>query len=219
MRRLLISLVMITLLAICVSPVLAQGLIRLEPHGSYYPLPIMLSSPATFNVFIASPEHTAYDPVILLVMTSASYQGLTGDVLVEWDGGQTNFSSADFTAVSTNSEKIPPGTSPGAGYTVAALKDHIGVSGAEDDTLYYAYGTFLSYPIDSTPQTFTVTLPSTNPLMLVYVLGRSSENLGVLDMFVPPTQPGFVVPDLAPILLASASFSAFALYAFKRRKT
>ena len=218
MRRLIISLVMITLLAICVSPVLAQGLIRLEPHGSYYPLPIMLSSPATFHVSTASPEHTAYNPVILLVMTNASYQGLTGDVFVEWNGEQTSFSSTDFTAISINSEKIPSGTSPGAGYTVAALKDHIGVSGAEDDTLYYAYGAFLSNPINSTPQTFIVTLPSTSPRMLVYVLGSSSENPGVLDMFVPPTQPGFVVPDLAPILLASASFSAFALYAFKRRK-
>ena len=218
-RRLLISIVMIALLAVCTRPVFAQGQIRLDPHSSYYPLPIMLSSPATFNVSTESPEHTAYNPVILLVMTNASYQGLTGNVLVEWDGGSKSFAKEDFTSVVDNSEKIPPGTTPGAGYTVASLKEHIGVNGTQDDALYYAYGPFLSNPINATSQTFNVTLPSTNPRMLVYVLGSSSENPGVLDMFVPPTQPGFVVPDLATILLASASFSAFALYALKRRKT
>ena len=209
-RRLLISIVMIALLAICTRPVFAQGQIRLDPHSSYYPLPIMLSSPATFNVSTESPEHTAYNPVILLVMTNGSYQGLTGDVLVEWDGGSRSFAKGDFTSVVGNLFKR---------YTVASLKEHIGVNGTQDDALYYAYGPFLSNPINATSQTFNVTLPSTNPRMLVYVLGSSSENSGDLDMFVPPTQPGFVVPDLATILLASASFSAFALYALKRRKT
>jgi hypothetical protein len=179
----------------------------------------MLSSPATFNVSTESPEHTAYNPVILLVMTNGSYQGLTGDVLVEWDGGSRSFAKGDFTSVVDNSEKIPPGTTPEAGYTVASLKEHVGINGTADNTLWYANGSFLSNPITSEPQEFTVTLPSTAPRMLVYVLGSSSENPGVLDMFVPPTQPGFVVPDLATILLASASFSAFALYALKRRKT
>lgn len=216
MRRLTIAIVMIIFLAMCVSSVLAEGVIRLDPHGSYYPLPIMLKSPATFNVSTASPEHTAYNPIILLVMTNASYQGLTGDVVVEWSGGSINFPKAGFTDVVTNSETIPPDASPG--YTVAALKEHIGVNGTEDDTLYYAYGPFLSNPIISTPQTFKVTLPSTSPRMLVYVLGKSSESSTVFDMFVPPTQPGFVVPDLAPIMLTLASFSAFTLYAFKRRK-
>jgi hypothetical protein len=59
--------------------------------------------------------------------------------------------------------------------------------------------------------------------MLVYAIGKissSSFNVGCyeFDTRVPPTMPGFVVPDLAPILLAMASFSALGLYAIRRRK-
>lgn len=205
MRRLLTSILFVSLLAICVNAVLAQGqpaVIRIDPC-----LPTMLSSPATFSVYTEA--FTAYNPIILLVMTDVSYQGLTGDVLVEWDGGHTSFSS--FTVVTS---AIPPGAPPGTLYQLATLKSEIGV----DDTLYYAYGPFLSNPIDSNPQTFKVTLPSTNPRMLVYVLGSSSSTSSDLNMRVPPSIPGFVVPDLATIMLAMASFSAYALYALKRRK-
>jgi hypothetical protein len=190
------------------------GEIRIEPHGSYYPLPIMLASPATFNVSVTA--HTAYHPNILLVMTNASYQGLIGDVVVEWVGGSSSFPSSSFTAVD-NGYVPPSGTTPGVRYQVSGLKNHIGVNGTADDTLWYAYGPFLSGPITTTPQTFNVTLPSTHARMLVYAIGKSKCS-GLFDMRVPPTRAGFVVPDLAPILLTLAPFSAFGLYAIKRRK-
>lgn len=193
------------------------GQIRIEPHSTGYPTPIMLSSPATFNITVTN-GISCY-PVILLVMTDASYQGLTGPVLVNWTGGLVSFSKEDFTSVHANSATVPPnGTKNGAGYQVAGLKDHLGVDGTADDTLWYAYHRFLQGPITTTPQTFTVTLPSANPRMLVYALGKSSCLLSLYDMKVPPTLPGFVVPDLAPVLLASASFSAFGLFAIKRKK-
>lgn len=189
------------------------GEIRIEPHGSYYPLPIMLKSPATFNISVTA--HTAYSPNILLVMTNASYQGLTGPVVVGWNGGSITFQASDFKPV--NNGYIPTtGTTNGARYLVSSLKEHIGVNGTEDDTLWYAYGPFLSEPITTTPQTFNVTLPSTNPRMLVYALGKSKCST-LFDMRVPPTRPGFIVPDPAPLLLALASFSAFGVLAIKRR--
>lgn len=195
------------------------GEIRIEPHGSYYPLPIMLSSPATFNT-TATDQATAYNPHIVLIMTNASYQGLTGHVLVNWTGGSTHFPKASFTSVELNGAFVPPsGTTPGARYTVASLKEHLGVNDTADDTLWYAHGAFLSGPINQTPQEFTVTLPSTDPRMLVYIIGMSSATGNLFDMKVPPTMPGFVVPDLAPLLLATASFGALGLYAVKRRKT
>lgn len=113
---------------------------------------------------------------------------------------------------------IPPsGTTQVVRYQVSALKEHIGVNDTADDTLWYAYGPFLSGPITQTPQTFNVTLPSTHPRMLVYAIGKSRCSQ-IFDMRVPPTRPGFLIPDLAPILLALASFTAFGLYAIKRRK-
>jgi hypothetical protein len=52
--------------------------------------------------------------------------------------------------------------------------------------------------------------------MLVYAIGKSGTDF---DNKVPPTIPGFVVPELGPILLALASFSALGLYSLKRRET
>lgn len=51
-------------------------------------------------------------------------------------------------------------------------------------------------------------------------LGKT-EGSDVFDNFLrkaPPTTSGFVVPELGPILLALASFSAFALCAVKGGK-
>jgi hypothetical protein len=232
MRRLIYIAAVLSVLMLITIPLKveasggATGALRIEPHGSYYPLPVMLSSPATFNI-TAIDKKTVYCPNILLVMTNASYQGLTGDVMVEWEGGSTNFSKASFTAVSDNSAYVPPsGTTNGARYRVSSLKEHIGVNGTADDTLWYAYGPFLSRPVNQTAQEFTVTLPSTKPRMLVYAIGKTFKSSRSFDTAccwefntrVPPTQPGFVVPDLAPIILATASFSAFGIYGIKRRK-
>ena len=225
MKRQIFSLVVPSMLAMMLTLTLSTlvfaqggGNIRLEPCSSYYPLPIMLSSPATFNVSTESPQQVAYDPQIFLVMTNASYQGLTGNVTVAWDGETIKFTKANFTiANESQGAKIPP--LPGLPvYTVSSLKEHIGVNGTEDDTLYYAYGPFLSKPVNSTKQEFTVELPSTNPRMLVYVVGKSSPSKENYDMFVPPTQPGIVVPDLAPIFLAMSSFAAFGIYWYRSKR-
>jgi hypothetical protein len=226
-----IALISVASIALNRSPATVEacggvGQIRIEPHSTGYPTPIMLSSPATFNITVTN-GISCY-PIILLVMTNASYQGLTGPVLVNWTGGSISFSKASFTSVHANNAYVPPnGTTNGARYRVSGLKEHLGVKGTADDTLWYAYRRFLQGPITTTPQTFTVTLPSTNPRMLVYALGKSSCSPcsfhvnccpSLYDMKVPPSRPGLVVPDLAPVLLASASFSAFGLFAIKRKK-
>lgn len=205
-------LVAATTIALLCSPVLAEGLIRIDPHGSYYGQPIMLSSPATFSVDVQS-DGPAYDPHIFLVMTKDCYDGLTGDVEVTWTGGSVTIHAADWHMETVNSVKVPPGCTPGAAYTVASLKDHL----VTTEAIYWAFESFLAAPITTTPQEFTVTLPSSNPRMLVYALGIS-EGEELFNLFVPPTQPGFVVPEVATILLVTASLSALALYAVKRRK-
>ena len=212
---LLVAVMTITLLAIAVPPVLAEvGTIRIEPHGSYYPSPIMLESPATFNISVQPSADPTTDPHILLAMTNSSYHGLTGNVIVSWTGGSTSFSPSDFTEVNTGDEVPTSGTVPGVRYQVSGLKDHLNTS----DSVWWAYGPFLAGNITQSEQEFTVTLPSTDQRMLVYAIGKTGGATTLFNNRVPPTMAGFVIPQLAPLLLTLASFSAFALYAFKRRK-
>lgn len=163
--KILLPLIALMLLGVVAGPVYALGTIRISPAN-----PTMISSPATFNISVT--EHVADDPHILLVMTKASYNGLTGSVQVTWTGGSTSFSAADFTAAKTG--KVPPST-PDADYTVASLQDHLGVPHSEN--VYYALGPFLAGPITQTKQTFVVTLPSTAPKMLVYAIGKKQHVL------------------------------------------
>lgn len=210
-KRVLLSLVV--LLIASVSPVFATGgtgEIRIQPA-----LPIMLSSPATFSISVTA--GTSYDPQILLVMTDACHQGLTGNVVVTWTGGSVSFAPTDFKSDNTNGDKVPTsGTTNGASYTVASCKDHLGVT----DAIWWAQMPFLSGPITTTPTEFAITFSSTNPKMLVYALGKSSNTGTDFDMKVPNTIPGLVTPELGPLLLALASFGALGLYMVrvKRKK-
>jgi hypothetical protein len=200
------------------------GELTITPHGSYYPLPIMLSSPATFN--IASINSTvAVFPNIVLVMTQASYDGLTAPVVVNWTGtsGQYNqsiFPKGDFQAATSGYIPDAMLTPFDCGrYQVSKLKEHLGVNGTKDDTLYYTFGPFLGGSgIGQTPRAFTITLPSTHPRMLVLAVARSGVCTPFFNMRVPPCKPGFIVPEPAPIFLATASLAAAALFIVKRRK-
>jgi hypothetical protein len=212
-RHILVGIIAtMTLLAITANPVFGQvGTIRIEPHGSYYPSPIMLSSPATFNISVQRSADPTTDPHILLVMTNSCYHGLTGTVNVTWTGGFIAFPKP-WTEVNTG--YVPPtGTVPGVRYQVSGLKDHLNIS----DSVWWAYGPFLADDITQTKQEFTVTLPSTDARMLVYAIGKTGET-ELFNNRVPPTKAGFVVPELGPVLLALASFSAFALFAIRRRR-
>jgi hypothetical protein len=211
MKKSLATLIVIAVAAVLVMPVLAagQGLIRLDPHGSYYGMAVMQSSPATFGVYVESGPD-ALDPHLLLVITEATYAGL-GSVTVDgvpvttWNG-----------PVSDNGVKLPPGCESGADYTVAALKDHLGTDGP----IYWAFVPFLGgAPITQDPTEFEVTLDSSDPEMrlMLYALGKSEMD-GLFSNKVPPTQPGFVVPELATVLLSLSSISALALYAVIRKR-
>lgn len=225
MKKPILSLLAITVILATVPFAFAgnaTGTIRLGPDI----WPVMVASPAVFDIWVEGAGDPTNYPHVLLVMTEDCWNGLTGDVVVSWDGDSASFNKmTNFTGVTDNSAYVPPsGTTSGARYTVASLKSHLSYGLVEPisstETLYWAMGAFLSGPLTGTNQTFTVDLPSTAPRMLVYALGKT-EGSDIFDNFyrkVPPTNPGFVVPELGPVLLALASFSAFALYAFKRRK-
>jgi len=209
MKKPVLLVTILTLLTTTITPVLGNGTgtIRISPA-----LPLMVESPATFQIWIqgnAQPPTT--EPHILLVMTNSSYEGLTGDVTVTWTGGSITFSATNFTAVNTGF--VPTsGTEEGGRYTVAALQDHLGVPHSE--IVYYTYGPFLAEPITQTAQTFNVTLPSTDPKMSVYAVGKNG-NSDLFNNKVPPTNPGFIVPEPGPILAVLAFFGALAFYTIK----
>jgi hypothetical protein len=97
-------------------------------------------------------------------------------------------------------------------YNVSMLKEHLGVNGTKDDRLYYTFGPFLGGSgIGTAPRAFTIT-------MLVLAVARSGVCTPFFNMRVPPCKPGFIVPESAPMFLATASFAAVALYIAKRRK-
>jgi len=211
MRRRIAVLTLIAALALIIVPAYAAT-IHIDPYSTGYPDPVMLSSPATFN--ISDVSKTDYDPHILLVMTVASYNGLSGDVDVTWTGGSTTFHKADFTlATFGGGNKIPPGAT--ADYTVASCADHLGVSG---NNVYYAFGPFLANKINSTKQEFTITASSTALRMLVYAIGRKDSPTAPLNNNVPHSRVGLVVPEIATLILAASPFAAFGLYAVKRRR-
>lgn len=223
-QALLALAIMATLVAIAIPSAFAQvGTIRIEPYSEGYPDPIMLSSPATFNISVQPAADPTCDPHIFLVMTNSCYQGLTSDVTVDWTGDATpELTITTWHEEWNNSVKVPPEAGDN-GYTVALLQSHLATS----ESIWWAFEPFLDGAmLTADKQEFTVTLDSTDPRMLVYALGKIAVGCpptcpgptAPFDNRVPPTQPGLVVPELATILLAAAPFGAFALYAFKRRK-
>ena len=206
----------IIVLAMLVSPVLALGTVRVEPHGSYYGLSVMLTSPATFYVNITGASgNPTTDPHIFLVMTETSYNSMTGNVVVNWtDGSPQSVTVTTWNKETVNSVKVPPGADSGTGYTVALLRSHLNTT----EPIYWAFEPFLNgMNLTATPIPFTVTLPATEPRMIVYVLGKADDS----DLFnnrSPPTQPGFVIPEPAAIVAASMSLVALVSYAVVKRK-
>jgi len=210
MRKEIIVFAVLALLVIAIQPVFAT--IRLDPHGSYYGEPTMSSSPATFQVYVKPAGNPTKDPHIFLVMTETSYNSLTGDVTVEWDDGSITITT--WTKAETLSDKVPLGADSGTGYTVALLKDHLKTT----EPIYWAFESFLGgQDLTTTPVEFTVTLPSDDPRLMIYVLGKTGDSQ-VFNNRVPPTQPGFVVPEIATIFITASSMIALGAYAYKRKK-
>jgi len=203
----------------------ATGTIKLGPDV----WPVAVGSPADFQVWVEGEGDPTYDPHVLLVMTENCWNNLTGDVVVSWTGDSASFNKmANFTGVTSNSEYVPPsGTTNGARYTVASLKDHLSYGLSEpissDETIYWAMGAFLGgNPITGTPQNFTVNLSSAAPRMLVYVLGKLPGS-DVFDNFVrkvPPTAPGFIIPEIPFGTIAAfiVMFGALTIFAIKKKR-
>jgi len=168
------------------------GSLRINPHWE-----VISASPAEFNV--STQTGVAYDPHIFLVIPQSCYDGLSlsEDTTVTWIGGSPlTIAKGDWIGPEdSNGNKLPPGASNGAGYTVASLKSHLGLS----EPVYYLFEPIFDLPDDKLTTkgaNVTITLPSSAPRMLVYALGKQEQESTLFDVSVPPTQPGFVIPEL-----------------------
>lgn len=211
MRKTVLAMICLVSFVFAISSVSAPtGTVRIDPT-----LPLMIGSPADFEVWVQGAGDPTFDPHILLVMTEECKLGLAHDVVVTWDGGSLTIVIDDF--VEAGDKYVPmSGATNGARYTVASLKDHIGTEGP----VFYAMGSILEGPLHNSPRAaFTVTINSTSPRMLVYVMGKMDAAGDLFDTRVPPTIPGFVVPEVGTLLLTLAPLGAFGLYAFKRRRS
>ena len=206
------------LLLISVPIVAAQtGGLRISPQWS-----VMVEPEYTFEVWCET--GTAYDVQVLLVITEDCYNGMADGNVVTVDA-VTAITKADFTAgaVSLNSLKVPPSSTDG--YTVASLKDHLdeGLATAltSTDTIYYALSDVVFDYLTGTKEDLYIKLDSTAPRMLVYLMGNLVDGSGDLDIRVPPTNPGFMVPEvvIGSIMAVAAMFTALGLYAYKKKYT
>jgi hypothetical protein len=212
MKKLLLIALILAIGAVSIASA-GVGSIKIDPYW-----PEMVASPATFETWVEGGSGPAYDPHVLVVITQECYNGLSGDVLLDDSLGTVHISA--FTAVTDNSEKVPTGHT--AQYTVASLKDHLdegGVTLSADDTICWALALApFPEPLTGTHVEFTVTLPSSAPRALIYVMGSSVDDSGDLDMHVPPTPAGFVVPEPATIAAVATSIGALGLYAYHRKR-
>ena len=209
-----VLLLVLPILLLTVPVVLAQptGTVRIEPA-----LPVESTSPADFEVWVKPSGDPTSDPHIFLVMTASCYAGLDS-VKIYWGAGEdpdivlTN--DGVWTEETVPGTKVPPDTTNGAGYTVASLKDHLGTT----DSIYWAFVSILDGDdITQTPTPFTIILNSESPKMLVYILGETSGS-SLFDNRVPPTIPGFVIPEPATIAAVVTPLIGLIGYAAHRRR-
>lgn len=224
MRKSILLISSLCVLAILVPSVLAgTGSLRISPQW-----PVMVESPADFTIWCQS--GSSYDVNILVIVTEECQTSMPlNDAVIVKYGGITvaSFDQGEFTPVTgMGGVYVPPsGTTNGARYTVASLKDHLDEGLIEpieaDDTIYWAMAPLDDEdfdPLDSETKEIQITLNSDAPRMLVYLLGKSENGAALFDMKVPPTNPGFIVPEVATVLLAGSSFGAIAVYAVAKKQ-
>jgi len=196
------------------------GALRIDP-----PLPVKLATPADFLIWTQGTTDV-YDPHIFLVIPKSCYDALT-DVTVSWTafGGDsvTIPKSAFQGPESTHGKKIPPEASSGAWYLVNQLQEKLSTT----EQIYWVTESILGGNTMEGKTGGVVTkydlIVSLNvaesPNMLVYILGKHEDCAEMFDIQVPPTIPGFVVPELplGSIMAVSSTLTALALFALKRR--
>ena len=188
---------------------------RISPYWT-----VMVESPYTFDVWAQNAD--VYDLQVLLVITQECWAGMPAHptTAVTVDGATGDILTKDD-FIDVKSGDVPP--SANNPYQAAALKDHLDYGLADpldsDDKIYWALSEVVFDPLTATHQDLDVTLDSTEPRMTIYLIGNTQDNSGLLDTRTPPTNPGFMVPEIAigSIMAVASMFTALGLYAYKKK--
>jgi hypothetical protein len=230
MKKALIGLVIA--LCLCTLPVLfAVAMpapatnIKIWPVGTTESEePVVTTSPAEMMIYVTAYEQRISSAWVILVLNTETYNGLDH---IEVAG--VNYNPGDFKVVENGFIPLEEKGSEGAGYPgcegyltygSGAVRDWVGEVDTGEDA-YYAIKEVFG-PIDTTPVYFTITHygTSTELRILVLAVGREVET-GLEGKFNNRSSfsgSTLIVPELATILLATASLSVFGLYKLKRKK-
>ena len=200
-----------------------------EPHTGWA---IITDSPAFLQINVTTAAHSPINDVrLLFVIDHDTYVNLNSinTTGTDWD---TTLYPTDFTGgplSSDGSTKIPetndtnwegphpyPGCIHQTQYELGAILSQMSQVYATTMVHYVLVYAFDS--ISTSEKYFTVNVDSTHINVLILAQGRhGGEAEDPLTNNSPFSGSTLLVPQLAPVLLALASFSAFALYAVKRR--
>ena len=217
MKYVMLILLSVFLFTTTAVHVYGLGTLKMYPYWPY-----MSGTEEEFHVWIEG-SGTAYEPRLFLVMTETCYANLADPgAAVEIDFEPYGVSpditlyKSDFTPnyETDNSVKIPSWAEEGVKYTVASLKSHL----ESEDPIRWCYVSFPTY-IDGDGVWFKIKLHSSQPRMLVYVFGKTDSALPYWNIKVPPTMPGFLVPEPATIAAVATPMLTLLGYAYYKRKT
>ena len=224
MKKAIIALVLV--LCLCTLPVLfalawPDQNIKVWPVGTETDTgePIVTTSPANMMIYTVAGKKACNNVWLLLVLNEETYTGLN---YIDVYG--VNYAKIEFAKVTAS--KIPPpepdGAYPGCEdheqYAVGSVKDKLGTTGDIYSCIKLVFG---SVTTEITDFTITVYLSgSVSDLkVLVLALGRTvGSGTGQFNNGSSYSGSTLIVPELATILLATASLSVFGLYTLKRRK-
>ena len=197
--------------------VYATGLLEIDPTW-----PTMTDPDETFEIYVKN-GGIAHYPQLFLVMTETCWDDLSW-VKIDFNKDTTieyTLSKGDFDEA-VSGESVPTGYPPGMIYTVASLKDHLGIDGTE----LSIYWTLVPFPTGDTINGPTdkyrvhIDINSADTCMLVYVYAKSENSLSAdYDMRVPPTNPGFMVPEPATIAAIATPMLTLIGYALYKKKS
>jgi len=203
-------------------------LIRIIPAGGVETgEPIVTGPPFPAELVIFAEGQVPVENIwLIIVLNDDTYQHL-----IEIEVNGVTFVDGDFVEIlGTESAAftIPPDTPPidgvgileGDKYNAGSLRDKLGATG---ESIWYAYKDSEIDEIWGTPMPLSVTVdsPGCDDLKaLILAVGQyyPDGDLGPFNRSTPYSGSTLVVPEIGTLLLAAASFSAFALYALKRRK-
>jgi hypothetical protein len=239
MKKALIGLVV--MLCLCALPVLhAVAMpspatnIRVWPVGGLAGEdPIVTLNPADMQIYVTTAKNRISSAWILLVLNQETYNGLDNIEVDSVKYFQSDFKKATESKIPLEEEDSEfvgyPGCEEPLQHQIDAVKDKLDAKGED---VYYAIKEVFDYEISTTPVEFTITYHGSSADLKILVLAFGRE---VLTSFARDTLTGteppcpfnnrssfsgsslIVVPELATIVLATASLSVFGLYMLKRK--